>query len=114
MGALLGPLRQFLLVPAVGEAVAVAIELPLVLAACWWLAGQLAAGTQVRARWGMGLVGLLVLVALDLALGLWVRGGGLAGWAGRFATPPGLLTALGYAVFAALPRLRLRPGGDVT
>ncbi|MBY0339450.1 MAG: hypothetical protein K2X11_22755 [Acetobacteraceae bacterium] len=107
LGALFGPLREVVLAPRFGPALAVAIELPVVLAACWWLAGSLAAPLLgPRPRIGMGLVGLAMLVALDLALALALRGWRVADWLAHFGTARGALTLLGYGAFASFPLMR--------
>ncbi|MBX9729466.1 MAG: hypothetical protein K2X31_11205, partial [Sphingopyxis sp.] len=48
LGFVLGTARVLLLAPTVGPTLAVLIELPLMLAACWWWSGRIARRIEVE------------------------------------------------------------------
>ncbi|WP_431284795.1 hypothetical protein ACQW02_08285 [Humitalea sp. 24SJ18S-53] len=102
-GFVLGPIREFLLVPAMGRIGALLVELPLLLLFCAWIAPRIIRRFAVRARLAMGLCALALLLVLEFLAGVALRGWDLAEWLADFATPPGLLTLAAYAVFAWLP-----------
>lgn len=107
-GFVLGPLREFLLVPAIGRVFALLVELPLLLAFCWWMAPRILRRCRVEpgvARLRMGSAALALLLTLEFLVGVAVRGWDFSEWVADFATPPGLITLLAYAVFALIPRL---------
>lgn len=107
MGFLLGPLREFVLAPAIGPVLALALELPLLLGFCAWIAPRILIRCRVPpgiARLRLGLLALALLLALEFSLGVPLRGWGLRAWLAHLATPPGSVTLLGYLVFAFIPR----------
>lgn len=107
LGFLLGPLREFLLAPALGRVAALAVELPVMLGFCWWLAPRAARGVAPGvARLRMGFAALAILLALEFGLGMALRGFTLAEWLGHFATAEGAMTMAGYLVFALIPWAR--------
>ncbi len=107
IGFLLAMIRIPFLVPLLGETAAVLIELPVMLAAAWAVAGAfirrnpLTRGAAVL----MGAAALPVLLGAELALGI-AMGGSLsdilAGW-GRM---PGSLALAAQVAVAAFPVLR--------
>lgn len=107
LGFLLGPLREFLLAPALGRVAALAVELPVMLGFCWWLAPRAARGVpRGAARLRMGFAALAMLLALEFGVGMALRGFTLAEWLGHFATAEGALTLFAYTLFALLPWAR--------
>ncbi|MCW8087791.1 hypothetical protein [Sabulicella glaciei] len=112
LGMLLGPLREFVLAPWTGPLLATLLELPLVLLWSWLLAGWIVGRMEVPlggARWLMGGLALLLLLAMELALGRVLRGWDFAAWLAHLGTEPGLASLAGYLVFAALPALQRQP-----
>jgi len=111
----LGALRVLVLLPELGELAAVAVELPVMLALSWvvagWLIGRLGVGRRARDRLTMGAVGFALLVLAEAALGVWGFGLTLAAHLGRYATPPGALGLAGQAAFGLIPWLRLATRG---
>lgn len=111
LGFVLGTVRTLWLAPAVGHLAAVALELPVMLGASWWLARQLAARRPLPSRGAAlaaGGLAFALLMALDLALGLTLFGQGAGEWLAALATPPGALGLAGQALFALLPALAWR------
>jgi hypothetical protein len=101
-GALLGPLRELVLAPRLGAALAALAELP-AMALLLWLAARHAVArlpaAPPRARAGVAATGLAVVVACELALGAALEASGLAaGRAPRDAT----LRLVGLALLAWL------------
>ncbi|MBV1799757.1 hypothetical protein [Siccirubricoccus sp. G192] len=109
-GWVLGPFREFLLVPRIGPGAAVLVEAPLMLLACLlaarWAATRLAVPARPGPRARMGLTALLLLAA-ELA-GSWaLRGLAPRAWLARFGTAEGAVSLLLFGLFAALPLLLL-------
>jgi hypothetical protein len=106
-GWVLGPLRELLLVPAIGRTLAVLAEAPLLILALVlasrWTVRRLAVPATVGARAGMGLVALALLLAAELAGGWLVRGEGVVAWAGKLATPAGAIGLALVLLCAAIP-----------
>lgn len=103
VGALLGPLREFVMTPRLGPTLAVSIETPFMLAASYW------AALWALAKWpdaqpvGMGAAPLAVLLVAEVAGALVLRGMTLARYAAHLATPAGLLSLALFAAFGMMP-----------
>lgn len=107
LGFLLGPLREFLLMPAIGRVPALLVELPLLLGFCAWIAPRLLRRCAIPpglARLRLGLAALALLLALEFVTGVALRGWDLREWLAGFATPAGLVTLTAYLLFALIPR----------
>lgn len=110
VGFLLGTVRTLLVLPHVGPVWAVALELPLILAASWLLCGwtlrrfRVAAG-RPRLLMGTVALGLLLLAELTLAIAL---GEGPRAFVTGLVTPAGALGLAGQLAFALFPALRSR------
>ncbi len=101
-GALLGPIREFALAPALGAMPAVLVEAPVMLAACW-----LAARWTMR-RWRsdplrLGVFALGLLLTAEVAGSLTLRGLTIAQYLAHLATPPGLLSLALFLAFGLMP-----------
>ncbi|MFN3371416.1 MAG: hypothetical protein ACK4Z0_07820 [Sphingomonadaceae bacterium] len=112
LGFLLGSLRVLLLAPWVGETLAVILELPIMLAAAWFicraLVRRLGVPATAAARLGMGALAFLLLIAAEIALGLALFARAPAEVAAGFRTRAGLLGLAGQILFAIFPWLQLR------
>jgi hypothetical protein len=107
LGFVLGPLREFVLAPALGRVAALLVELPIMLGFCWWLAPRAAKGVAPgAARLRMGFAALAILLALEFVVGMALRGFTLGEWLAHFGTAEGALTMGAYVIFALLPWLR--------
>lgn len=108
----LGALRVTLVAPQTGALAAVALEVPVVLALSWLVAGA------VLRRWPLGGAGRLamgalafsVLMALELATAL-AFGQSVPRFFGDMATPAGMLGLAGQIGFGLIPALRPYPSG---
>jgi len=108
-GCALGPLRERAIVPAVGETVAFAVELPLMLIVsvlvARWVCRRDAVPAAIAARVIMGVVALVLLLLAEIAGSVWLRGLSSGAALARYATLPGALSLAAFAVFAAIPAL---------
>lgn len=107
----LGVLRVLVLAPALGPLAAVAVEVPVVLALSWEVAGR------VLRRWPLALPGRVAMGGLAFALLMGAEAGlalapgqTLAGFVAAMATPAGAVGLAGQIGFAILPALRHRVG----
>jgi hypothetical protein len=111
LGFLLGTLRVLLIVPALGEAAAVMLELPVMLAACWWCAGWIVRRYRPLDRGAalaIGLIGFAVLMVGELAVGVSMFGLTPAGWISGFTKPTAQLGLVAQLLAAAMPLLHAR------
>lgn len=108
LGFVLGTARVLLLVPRLGEVGATLVELPVMLAASWFIAGKvvrrlaLARGAALAA----GLAAFALLLAAELATGLLAFGLSPREWLAGLGRPAGALGLAGQAGFALMPAWR--------
>lgn len=107
VGFMLGPIRELVLRPRLGELGALLIEAPAMLTVVTIAAWQLVrhSGLQPRAALFAGLTALLGLLLLDGLVGSFLRGLTVREQLDRFATLPGAVTLTLYAAFAVAPCL---------
>jgi hypothetical protein len=109
-GFVLGVGRTLVLAPWLGETGAVLLELPLILAWSWWVAGRI-----VR-RWPLpggaalasGGLAFALLMAAEAGVSTQLAGRGLADHWALYAEPAHQLGLAGQLLFAALPWWRVR------
>lgn len=109
---LIGALRVSLILPATGPLLAVALEVPLVLAVAWWVAGR------VLGRWplsaseslAMGALAFALLMLAELATAI-AFGQTPARFLTAMTTAPGALGLAGQIGFGLIPALRPYPKG---
>ncbi|HEV7458802.1 MAG TPA: hypothetical protein VGN96_18665 [Roseococcus sp.] len=107
LGFVLGPVRELFLAPALGRVGALLVELPLLLAACWWLAPRVMRQVPPGVgRLRAGFAALALLLFLEFTLGIVLRGWDLAQWMQGFWTAHGAVTLAGYWLFALIPYWR--------
>ncbi|MFN3994620.1 MAG: hypothetical protein ACK4IU_17140 [Tabrizicola flagellatus] len=108
----LGALRVTLVEPRIGPLAAVALEVPVVLALSWLVAGAVLSRwpQDLSSRLAMGALAFLVLMALELATAL-AFGQSAASFLAAMATPAGLLGLAGQVGFGLIPALRPQPRG---
>ena len=107
-GFLLGTLRAFWIAPALGPLPAVALELPVMLALSWIVAGRILARQAIppgAGRLGFGTLAFALLMTAELALGHWGFGQDWSQIAAAYLTAPGLLGLAGQLGFALIPLL---------
>ena len=112
IGFALGTVRTLFLAPRLGEQLAVLIELPLMLAASWFVCGWAVRRWQVppavAPRLTMGAVAFALLMLAEVTLSLTAFDRSLADYVRHLITPHGLTGLTGQLVFALMPVLQLR------
>lgn len=112
----MGMLRVLVLVPRIGEVPAVLIEVPLIVAASWWVCGRAAARWQVgpatAERLLMGGLAFTLLMATEWALSVTAFGRPSCQFVQALLTPAGAIGLSGQGLFALMPLFaRPRPPG---
>ena len=110
LGFVLGTMRTLWLEPALGQLTAVALELPLMLAASWWWSGRVLARWRLATRGaalGAGLLAFALLLASEWALATALGQSG-AEWLAALTRPAGALGLAGQVLFALFPAARWR------
>jgi hypothetical protein len=107
---LLGVLRTLVLVPLTGELVAVALEVPVLLALTWRVARRLGRPVPATAgaRVSMGLVAFALLMVAELALAVLILDMPAMAFLAGMTTAPGLLGLAGQIAFGLIPLVQLR------
>lgn len=108
-GWVLGPIREFWVIPRLGRTVGFVLEAPLMLAVsvlvARWVVQRFAVPPALPTRALVGLVALGMLLVAEL-LGAWgLRGLSPAGYLASFGSLPGAVTAATFLLFAAMPLL---------
>jgi hypothetical protein len=111
-GLLLGPARVIWLEPWLGNAIAVLIESPFLIAAMWFAARAAPTWARVEGGWpsflATGVVALVLQQVADLAVGFGLRGMTLGDQLTHFTTPAGMIYVATLIVFALMPLIRMR------
>lgn len=107
----IGALRVTFVAPRTGPLVAVALEVPVMLACAWVAAGWIIARNRVPARAGprlvMGIAAFALLIPAEFAVGIGLFGQSASDIASAMATAPGILGLAGQIGFALVPLVRL-------
>jgi len=116
IGFIFGTVRVLLLIPQVGETVAVSLETPLMLAASWfvcrWCVDLLDVPRRVGARAVMGVVAFTVLMLAILGLSALVFGRSEAEFAASYASVSGAIGLVAQIIFAIFPAAQIWRHGD--
>lgn len=105
----IGALRVTLVAPATGPLLAVALEVPVVLALSWIIAGRIRLPPTVPQRAAMALLSFALLMALELGTAL-AFGQSPARFFTAMTTPAGVLGLAGQIGFALIPLVRQARG----
>jgi hypothetical protein len=105
IGFVLGTIRTIALVPALGEARAVLVELPIMLAAAWWVCGRRLQRTPLRPSRAavMGSMALVLLLLAEAALSILMFGRPPAEHLALYDQPAHFLGLIGQILFGAFP-----------
>ena len=112
IGFLLGTIRVIVVGPSVGELNAVLLELPVILAASWFICRRLTTSLQVppdlTSRVGMGASAFVLLLAAEVVLSVFLFGNSLDRHFENFRTFHGAIGLAGQFAFALFPIIQLR------
>lgn len=111
LGFALGTIRVLLMAPQLGEGAAVGLELPVMLAACWWWAGRIVRRYQpapLSAALAIGAIGLAVVLLGEFLVSISLFGMTPAGWLASFAKPSARLGLLAQLSLIIMPELQTR------
>ncbi len=109
IGFLLGAVRVLLLAPHLGAVAAVSLEMPIILAASWYVSSyfmrRFRVGTEIHTRLLVGVVAFVVLANLEIALSVSLFHKSMAEYLTELRTRAGALGFTGQIVFATFPLL---------
>lgn len=113
LGFALGSVRVLLVIPHLGESLAVLLELPVMLALSWWVCAyvlrRVRVPTDSASRLLMGGSALLLLLLAEFVLSVWVFGRTPAEHYASYrslAAQLGLIAQIAYGCFPLLQRRR--------
>ena len=108
-GFMLGPIRVLWLVPRVGERTAELLEAPVMLLvivfAARWIVGRFSAPPPASERLAVGGIALLLLLAAELTVVLWLRDLSIAQYTAERDPVAGLVYVAMLGLFGAMPLL---------
>lgn len=111
-GFVLGAVRVLALAPALGDFVAVLVELPAMLGvsffAARWAVARFSVAAQVGRRLAMGGLAFGLLIVAEAVLAILVFGQTLHDFFGGLLLPSGAAGLAGQAVFGLMPLLLMR------
>jgi hypothetical protein len=112
IGTIFGTVRVLLLIPHLGEIIAVSLEAPIMLAASWfvcrWCVDRLNMRRGIGARTVMGLVGFAVLMLAELGLSVLMFGRSAAEFAVSYVSVAGAVGLAAQIVSAIFPVVQVR------
>jgi ABC-type uncharacterized transport system permease subunit len=110
IGFILGTLRVLWVIPWLGEGLAVALELPVILTASWlvcgWTMRRFSPDPALRARLALGGIAFAMLMAAEALLGIVGLGRTLAEHLASYTRPLAIWGLSGQIAFALFPVLR--------
>jgi hypothetical protein len=111
LGFVLGSLRVLVIIPRIGELAATLLEVPVILAASWfvcgWLIKRLQIAPDMRSRLMMGAVAFGLTMIAEPLLGL-AFGRPLAEQWSALQRPAGIAGLAGQVLFGLIPWIRLQ------
>jgi|SRR5215472_5844773 len=112
LGWVLGPIRELWAVPRFGRMTALLFEAVIMLIAMIlssrWVMKHFNVPAALGSTIPMGLVALGILAPAEIAGVLWVRGLSPQEYLASFVTAPGVISAVMFLLFAAIPSLTTR------
>ena len=104
----LGVVRTLFVAPKLGALAAVAMEVPIVLALSWVVAGMILRRWPMvqTQRLAMGALAFVILMLAEAMLANLLFGQTLIGFVSAMVTPPGALGLAGQIGFAVIPAFR--------
>ncbi len=116
LGFVLGTLRVLVIMPRIGELAATLLEVPVILAASWfvsgWLIRRLVVTSDARSRLLMGAVAFGLTMIAEPLLGQYF-GRPLSVLLSALQQPAGMAGLAGQVLFGLIPWIRLHTVNDV-
>ena len=113
-GFVFGTIRALALAPHLGGTLAVAAELPVMLAVSWiacsWIMARHSVPQKIGARLLMGGVAFALLISAEIILGVVGFGRTVYEFFGAYRTAEGALGLLAQVAFGTFPLIQLRRG----
>ena len=111
IGFVLGVIRTLFITPNLDALTSVAIELPVMLMACWVVCRRVIARQQVppllHLRLRMGIIAFSLLMIAELGLSMLLLGRSMPQHFALYETAPTLLGLIGQIAFALFPVLQM-------
>lgn len=111
-GFVLGSLRVLVIAPQLGEAIAVVLELPVILAIAWIACRRIVDRFDVPAspgsRFAMGTAAFVLLMGAELALAVFGFGRTVSEHLASYWSAPMATGLLGQVLYALFPLIQLR------
>ncbi len=108
----LGTLRVLVVVPRLGDTLAVTLEAPVMLLASWEFSRRLIkrfdVPAQARARLLMGTIGFSVLMVAEIGVSVFIFRRPVGDYWASYESIPGIIGLAAQIAFAAIPLLQLR------
>jgi hypothetical protein len=110
-GWVLGPIRIFIVQPALGSMAAVSIEAPIMILVSWLAARRVfGAGYEAGALAAAGLIALSLLIGAEYASAVLLRHETAMQFFAGFANPEGFITLDAFLAYSLMPILAARWG----
>jgi len=111
-----GVVRTLLVAPLLGSVAAICLEVPVILAASWFVASKLVRGRSfsLAQRAAIGALAFALTMVSEAALSHLLRGQNIWQWAAAVATPLGLFGLAAQLGFASMPVFVGRVGRQKT
>lgn len=107
IGFLLGAVRILLIAPRTGPIAAVSVELPIMLAASWYVSSRYMrhshVDTGIRARLLVGCIAFVTLMILEIALAIGLFHRSMGVYLAELQSAAGMIGLTGQVGFATLP-----------
>jgi len=102
-----GVVRTLFIAPLLGPLAAISLEVPVLLAASWFVARRLLRGRSfsLARRASIGALAFALTMISEAVLAHFMRGQGISEWAAAVATPLGLVGLAAQLGFAGMPVL---------
>jgi hypothetical protein len=113
-GFALGSIRVLVVAPRIGELAAVLTELPIMVAASWFVCVRVVRRVQLSGSLGprlvMGVLAFALLMAAEAILSIYGFGRSLSDFMAGLASRPGLIGLAGQVAFGVFPAIVSRGG----
>jgi len=109
-GFILGAIRVLVLVPRLGEMVAVLLETPLMLAVSWfasrWTTKRISVPGEVSPRLLMGMIAFALLMMAEAGVSVFAFGRTINDYLAEYLSAPGAIGLAAQIAFAIIPAMQ--------